>query len=98
YISDSRNHRVLAWRDVGSYQVGDPPAVVLGQSSPQNSAPVFPAGLNTPLGLAVDPRSGNLYVADSGNNRVIRFQAPFANPARSEPDAFYGQPDFNTRA
>ena len=46
----------------------------------------------------MDPRSGNLYVADSGNNRVIRFQAPFANPARSEPDAFYGQPDFNTRA
>ena len=42
YISDSRNHRVLAWRDVGSYQVGDPPAMVLGQSSPQNSAPVFP--------------------------------------------------------
>ena len=38
-------------------------------------------GLNTPSGIAVDA-SGNVYVADNGNNRVLRFP----NPPRSLPD------------
>jgi uncharacterized protein (TIGR03437 family) len=54
-------------------------------------------GFNGPLGLAVDPLSGNLYVADYNNNRVVRFLSPFANPTRIEPDAVYGQPNFNSR-
>ena len=29
YVSDSDNNRVLGWADVGSYQIGEPPAVVL---------------------------------------------------------------------
>ncbi len=39
-------------------------------------------GLNQPVGLAVDP-SGNLYVADSGNGRVLRFPSPFAQAANA---------------
>ena len=54
-------------------------------------------GFNAPLGLAVDPLTGNLYVADFNNNRVVRFLSPFANPTRIEPDAVYGQPSFNSR-
>ena len=97
YIADTHNSRVLAWADIGSYQIGDPPGVVLGQPGPQYSSPlgIGVKGFNAPLGLAVDPLSGNLYVADFNNNRVVRFLSPFANPTRIEPDAVYGQPSFS---
>jgi len=99
YIADTRNSRVMAWADIASYQIGDPPGVVLGQPGPQYSSPlgIGVKGFNSPLGLAVDPLSGNLYVADFNNNRVVRFLSPFANPTRIEPDAVYGQPNFSNR-
>ena len=97
YIADTRNSRVLAWADMASYQMGDAPGLVLGQPGPQYSSPlgIGVKGLNAPVGLAVDPLSGNLYVADFSNNRVVRFPSPFANPGRIEPDAVYGQPNFS---
>jgi DNA-binding beta-propeller fold protein YncE len=99
YISDTQNSRVLGWPDAVSYQGGDPPAIVLGQASLRQTASmgIGAKGFNLPLGLAVDPRTGNLYVADYGNNRVLRFPDPFATPSRVEPDAVYGQPDFTAR-
>ena len=42
-------------------------------------------------------RTGNLYVADFGNNRVLRFPSPFEN-SRAEPDAVYGQENFTVGA
>jgi uncharacterized protein (TIGR03437 family) len=98
YISDTMNSRVLAWQDVASYGLGDPPALVLGQPGPQYTRPlgIGAKGFNAPLGLAVDPRTGDLFVADFGNNRILRFPAPFANLTRVEPDAVYGQPNFTT--
>jgi uncharacterized protein (TIGR03437 family) len=99
YVADTRNNRILAWQNARSYQTGDPPTIVLGQPSPLHSAPlgIGTAGLSAPVGLAVDPITGSLYVADYGNNRVLRFPKPFANPTRVEPDAVYGQPDFTNR-
>src|ERR1035437_5147241 len=99
YIADTHNSRVMAWADVASYQIGDAPAVVLGQPGPQYSSPlgIGVKGFNAPLGLAVDPVTGNLYVADFSNNRVVRFPSPFANLSRIEPDAVYGQPNFSNR-
>lgn len=98
YIADTNNSRVLAWSDLRSYQIGDAPALVLGQPGPQYSAPlgIGVKGFNLPASLAVDPKTGNLYVADYGNNRVLRFPNPFSNPSRVEPDAVYGQPSFNS--
>ena len=99
YISDTRNNRVLAWRSISAYQIGDPPALVLAQPSALYSGPlgIGIKGLTTPLGLAVNPQNGDLYVADFGDNRVVRFRDPFSNPTRIEPDAVYGQPGFATR-
>ena len=99
YISDTQNSRVLGWADIAAYQIGDAPGVVLGQPGPQysNLMGIGVKGFNGPIGLAVDPLSGNLYVADFNNSRVVRFQSPFANPTRIEPDAVYGQPNFNSR-
>ena len=99
YIADTLNSRVLGWADVASYQIGDAPDVVLGQPGPQYSGllGIGAKGFNGPLGLSVDPLTGNLYVADINNNRVLRFLSPFANLTRIEPDAVYGQPNFTTR-
>ena len=32
YVADTRNHRVLAWQDAQSFQVGDTPALTLGRT------------------------------------------------------------------
>jgi len=99
YIADTFNSRVLAWADVNSYQIGDAPTLVLGQPGPQYSNPlgIGSKGFNAPFGLAVDPTNGNLYVADTGDNRVLRYLSPFDNPSRIEPDAVFGQPSFTSR-
>jgi uncharacterized protein (TIGR03437 family) len=99
YIADTRNSRILAWADISAYQIGDPPALVLAQPGPQytNVLGIGAKGLNAPLGIAVEPNTGNVYVADFLDNRVVRFPAPFANTSRIEPDLVYGQPNFATR-
>jgi uncharacterized protein (TIGR03437 family) len=99
YIADTGNSRVLAWADVNAYQIGDPPALVLGQPGPQysNLLGIGVKGFAGLTAMAVDPTTGNLYVADTTNNRVLRFLSPFANPNRAEPDAVYGQSSFQTR-
>ena len=99
YIADTGNSRVLGWRDAASYQIGDAPALVLGQPGPQysNTLGIGSKGFTGVTGMAVEPSTGNLYVVDTGNNRILRFAAPFSNPNRAEPDAVYGQPGFSTR-
>lgn len=47
----------------------------------------FPGGLNNPHQLSVDP-DGNLYIADSGNNRVQKFTAK----SNADPARLVGQP------
>lgn len=98
YIADSGNSRVLAWADVASYQVGDAPTLVLGQPGLQfsNILGIGQQGFSGLTGLAVDPLTGNLYVADTADNRILRFLSPFANLNRVQPDAVYGQPNFAT--
>ena len=99
YIADTRNHRILAWQDARSFQSGAPATLVLAQPSLQHVNPlgIGISGLINPLGLAVDATTGHLYVADYGDNRVVRFPKPFANLTRIEPDAVYGQPNFASR-
>ena len=75
--------------------------LVIGQRdffSTGANGPGVSGGLSTgfaaPTGLAVD--QGDLYVADSGNNRVLRFRKPFTTPPdQLTPDLCIGQPSFN---
>lgn len=99
YISDTGNHRVLGWLDVQSYQTGDVPAIILGQYSGEGSAAlgIGAPGFTSPSAIAVDPATGTVFVADTGNHRVLRFADIADNPARVDPDAVYGQDDMAGR-
>ncbi len=82
WVADTANNRVLGWDDAGGFVSGAAADIVIGQpdflSSAPNQGGAPGAGtLSAPAGVGVD-RSGNLYVADSGNNRVTVFGAPLA--------------------
>ena len=85
YISDTFNNRVLGYKDARNVRPGDAADIVIGQNdlnrtlanAPQNNADIqTDTGLFRPTGLAVD-NNGDLFVADSGNARVLRFPSPF---------------------
>jgi uncharacterized protein (TIGR03437 family) len=106
YVSDPLNNRVLGFKDYRTVNAGATADLVIGEPDlftgivnyPTNSATQLNnQGLSFPEGLAVDGK-GNLYVADTGNARVLRFPTPF-NPAQNEPQAnlVLGQVNFNTK-
>ena len=101
YVADTGNHRILGWRDANAFASGSAADLVIGQVDKSTALPLGPGtsrktGLNSPVGLAVDPQ-GNLYVYDAGNNRVLRFPKPFASHDDIQsPDFVIGQPGFDT--
>lgn len=52
--------------------------------------------LNAPSGVAVDPKTGKLFVVDRYNNRVLRWSSSDKMIDGSEAEAVFGQLDFNT--
>jgi Streptogramin lyase len=95
YISDPGNNRVLAWRNASSFSFGAMADFVIGQKDFLSTTGLGPgsaisAGLNSPTGMAVD-KNGNLYVVDTGNNRILRFPAPYNQPGQVLPDLVIGQ-------
>jgi len=53
-------------------------------------------GFNQPYAVAVDPVSSDLYVADTGNNRVLRFTNRASLNSASPPVTVFGQQDFTS--
>lgn len=100
YVADLGNNRVLAWRNAAGFQNGDPADAVIGQRDRFTTLPAGPGtglstGFNAPVAVAVDSQ-GNLYVADAGNNRILRFPRPLAQQdALKLPDMVIGQQNFN---
>ena len=98
-VADAWNHRVLLW--LGLPQRSNQPAdVVLGQanftSSQANRGASGPRAdtLNWCYGVAI--HAGRLYVADTGNRRVLVWdRIPTANGAPA--DRVLGQRDFTSR-
>ena len=93
YISDTGNNRVLAWKNSASFQNGQKADLVIGQPDASTTINRQAGTLAAPTGLAVD-KNGNLYVVDSGNNRILRFPAPFSQ-TNVLPDLVIGQTNFN---
>jgi sugar lactone lactonase YvrE len=79
YVGDSQNNRVLGWHSVGALVTGEPADLVIGQPDFETTAAPASASAKTlvgPRGLGVDT-AGNLYVADTGESRVLVFPSPF---------------------
>ena len=80
YISDSVNNRVLGYKNVATLINGGVADLVIGQpnfnSNGCNTGGLGAGSLCAPDGVAVDA-SGNLYVTDNDNNRVLEYNTPF---------------------
>jgi uncharacterized protein (TIGR03437 family) len=101
YVGDTGNNRVLAWKNAASFSNGAVADLVIGQPDRFSTVAygpgtTFSTGLNTPTGLAV--YKGDLYVVDSGNNRVLRYPKPFSQTSQVFPDLYIGQTSLNSRA
>jgi sugar lactone lactonase YvrE len=66
WIADTKNNRVESWSVAGSTPPNKPdPISVFGTKGAGNGQ------FSTPAGVGIDPVSGNLFVADSVNKRVV---------------------------
>jgi hypothetical protein len=104
YVSDSNNNRVLAWKNATGFSNGQPADLIVGQPDQYSTNVGGPgtgnspgsSGLNFPTGLAV--YQGDLYVADTNNNRIIRFHQPFSQTSLPlQPNMVIGQSSVNTK-
>ena len=104
YIADTFNNRILGFKDARNVKPGDAADIVIGQSGPFSSYPNYSTHntqlptdttLYAPVGLRVV--NGDLWVADSGNGRVLRFQQPFAQTPPYRAITVIGQPNFFTQ-
>jgi sugar lactone lactonase YvrE len=102
FVSDYDNHRILRYSGAASYQNGAAAEAVLGQadfvSGEANRGGTAGAGtLNYPEMIAIDP-AGCLWVADSENHRVLRFDDPSGKANGAAADGVIGQTNFTNNA
>lgn len=102
YVADRVNNRILrfAWPVVGNAPVAQ---MVFGQpnftGNGVNSGGLSASSLNSPVSLTVDQSNGDLWVADAGNNRVLRFAAAHTfNINQPSATQVLGQPNFTSNA
>jgi sugar lactone lactonase YvrE len=96
FVVDLDNNRVLRFAALNSLANGASAEAVLGQPDFTTATPgTTRSTMNEPVGVAVDT-TGRLWVVDSGNNRVLRFDAAASKPNGAPADGVLGQPDFTS--
>ena len=104
YVADTLNNRVLGFRDFHSLAAGSKADIVIGQLDLQRNTPNYATGKATsptdsslylPVAVGVD-KNGDLYVADAGNGRVLRFPQPFSQVGLIKANLVLGKPTFFT--
>ncbi len=96
WVVDTSNHRVLRFDAVSSKFNGSFAQAVLGQTNfSDNFSGLSDSKLNFPLSLTVDS-GGRVWVADSGNNRLLRFDDAALKANGAAADGVLGQTDFLT--
>lgn len=96
WVADGGNNRVLRFDNAAT--LGNEPDAdgVLGQPDFMTGTPDTLADrMNGPADIAVDA-SGNLWVADMGNNRVLKFALAAAKNNGDPADVVLGQSDFTS--
>jgi DNA-binding beta-propeller fold protein YncE len=72
--------------------------LVLGQKDFAGNTPgLADDSLAFPVGVAIDPTTGKLFVADIGNDRVLRWGSVTSLVSGESAEAVFGQPDFTTK-
>ncbi|MCP4116048.1 MAG: choice-of-anchor D domain-containing protein, partial [Desulfobacteraceae bacterium] len=101
WVVDRGNHRIVWFDNAYAITSNQPDADgVLGQSDFTTDTAADPptrSSLNVPFGITLDSY-GNLYVADSMNHRVLRFDNAVSKGNGANADAVFGQPDFTSKA
>jgi sugar lactone lactonase YvrE len=101
FVVDQRAHRILRYDNAATKASGANADVVLGQGNFTdrnwnfNLSGSTPSvnGFETPVSVALDP-SGNLFVLDQGNSRVLRFDNAASKINGAAADGVLGQPNF----
>jgi sugar lactone lactonase YvrE len=100
WVADTSADRVLRFDYASNKPNGANADAVFGQADFTSSmVPATPgaSSLDSPLGVAIDA-SGTLWVADYGNNRVLRYDHATLKPLTgASADGVLGQPKFNVR-
>jgi DNA-binding beta-propeller fold protein YncE len=96
WVADTYNNRVLRFDHAASTANGAKADGVLGQADfTHGSAHGGAGGMSLPFDARVDA-GGRLWVADTFNNRVLRFDGAAARANGSNADGVLGQPDFTS--
>lgn len=94
YVADTDNNRVLIWNQIPT-QSAAPADVVIGQPSmTSNAAGASSQLLRGPHGITL--QNGWLWISDTNNHRVLRFEPPFVTSAAAT--LVLGQKDMTTHA
>lgn len=98
FVADWLNNRVLRFASSTTFSDGDPAEAVFGQSDMiSGGGNTTINGLSLPISLAMDG-GGRLYVSESGNNRVVRYDGAATLASGANASMVLGQPDFTSFA
>jgi streptogramin lyase len=96
YVTCNSSNRVMRFDNAAGLGNGAPASAVLGQPDfATTSFGTTAAKMDGPLGAWITP-DDSLWVADSGNNRVLRFNNASTKPNGAAADGVLGQPDFTS--
>ncbi len=95
YVADSQNNRILGFKTLKTgasaiVELGHPAATAFTSSIVNDGGPSA-RSLAGPLGIGIDSKN-RIWVSDSMNNRVVRFDSKFHNGDAAV--LVLGQPDF----